>query len=225
MVHKNVKTTFERCANSYDHMIERVIPYYHEQHELIAAHLPFPALQKIKVLDLGIGTGTLSRVILQCYPRATVHGVDFSANMIDVCAHKLRHFKDRLTFTCGDIEKVAYDRDYDVVVAGLCLHHLPDPAKKRFFKKMYAALNCTGIFVIRDLIVAESKRMNTLYRERWRAFQRHNGIDPDVIEKNSRQNDIPTTVGNHLTWLSKAGFRDADCVWKYMNLAVFIACK
>lgn len=78
MVRESVKETFERCATEYDKMIEKIVPYYHEQHEVILSFIPFTKDDKIKVLDLGIGTGILGRIILQNFPSSIVDGIDIS---------------------------------------------------------------------------------------------------------------------------------------------------
>lgn len=70
MVRESVKETFERCATEYDRMIEKVVPYYHDQHEIILSVIPFSAEKKIRVLDLGIGTGVLGQILLQNYPNS-----------------------------------------------------------------------------------------------------------------------------------------------------------
>lgn len=225
MVRESVKETFERCATEYDRNIERIVPYYHDQHEIMLAAIPFPADQKIKILDLGTGTGVLGRILLRNFPNAFVDGVDFSERMLTVCSEMLGEFKGRFNLSCGDIETRGYDSDYDVVVAGLVLHHLTDDAKKLFFRRMYSSLNEHGVFIIRDIVQSRSERMNELYHRLWCAFERKNGIDPDRISENSKANDIPATMEDHLVWLAGAGFRDIDCVWKYNNFAVFVAFK
>lgn len=145
--------------------------------------------------------------------------------MIEVCTERLKDFKNRISLSCSDIEKRDYDTEYDIVVAGLAIHHLTDNAKKHLFKEIYKSLNSNGVFIIRDIIKSESDRMNELYHKLWCDFERRNGIDPEKISDSSKANDIPTTMENHIEWLKEAGFKDVDCVWKHNNFAVFAAYK
>lgn len=225
MENKNVKETFERCAAEYDRMIEKIVPYYHEQHKIILSLIPFAKNDKIKALDLGIGTGILGRIILQNFSNSIISGIDISEKMIEVCKETLKGFGDRFTLSCGDIEKADFDTDYDIVVAGLAIHHLTDNAKKDFFRKIYKSINNNGVFLIRDIIKSESDRMNELYHKLWCDFERKNGIDPEKISEDARKNDIPASVKNHITWLNEAGFKDVDCAWKYNNFAIIVAYK
>lgn len=225
MVRESVKETFERCATEYDRMIEKVVPYYHEQHEVILSLVPFAKDDKLKILDLGIGTGVLGRILLQNFPNSMVHGIDISEKMIEVCKGALKDLEGRYTLSCGDIEKADLGADHNIIVAGLTIHHLTDEAKREFFGKIYSSLNNKGVFLIRDIIKSGSDRMNELYHRLWRDHARRNGFDPDKIDKNSKEQDIPTTLENHITWLKEAGFKDVDCVWKYYNFAIFAAYK
>lgn len=225
MVRETVKETFERCATEYDRMIEKVVPYYHEQHKIILSFIPRAPSDKIKALDLGIGTGILGRIILQNFPNSVVCGFDISEKMIEVCKETLKPFNGRFSLSCTDFEKADFDTGYDIVVAGLAIHHLTDDAKKDLFRKIYKSLNNNGVFLIRDIIKSKSDRMNELYHKLWCNFERDNGIDPDKISDNAKKNDIPASVENHIAWLEKAGFKDVDCVWKYNNFAIIVAYK
>ncbi len=225
MVNKNVKDTFARVAKDYDVLIEKVVPNYHEQHKVILSFIPFARSAKLKVLDLGIGTGSISHVLLKNYPNSHVDGIDISGKMIGVCQKRLGKFGKRLRLFCGDIEKTNYDSRYDVVTAGLTIHHLTDRAKERFFRKIQRLIRHNGVFIIRDLIKTRSSKINKLYNKLWSDFERSNGLDPKKISKEGKQNDIPSTVEDHLLWLKKAGFKDVDCVWKYNNFAIIVAYK
>jgi len=225
MAIEDVKKTFEECATEYDRMIEKIVPYYHEQHKIILSIIPFADKDEIKVLDLGIGTGVLSKLILTNYPNSAIHGVDISEKMIEMSSKMLANYSNKATFECADIEKADYANDYDAILAGLAIHHLADENKRHFFKMMYNSMKVGGVFIIRDIVKSESKRMNALFRELWIEFEKANGADYDKIDKNSDEQDIPTTVNNHILWLKEAGFKDVDCVWKYANFAVFAAYK
>src|SRR3546814_6441872 len=79
-------------------------------------------------LDIGCGTGALSRAILDGgSPRAVV-GVDSSAGYL---AHARRRNRDpRATFRIGDAQALPFpDRSFDAAVSGLVLNFVPDGAR------------------------------------------------------------------------------------------------
>lgn len=221
----DIKKTFDKIAKEYEEMIAKVIPYYYEQHEVMCSFIPFPQKKNIRILDVGIGTGTISKILLERYLNSTVHGVDISEKMIKVCREDLKKYSKRLTISCGAIEKIDPSNKYDLVVAGLSIHHLTNSAKSKFFKNIWKSLNKGGVLLIRDIVRSKSVKINKIYRNLWIDFMNKNNIKPNKITKNSKDNDITTTVENHMTWLKEAGFRDVDCVWKYNNVAIIVAYK
>src|SRR5690606_36929155 len=77
-------------------------------------------------LDVGAGTGVLSRVILQEAHPARVLGVDLSPEYIEFARQRIRD--DRVGFWIADAADVAADPpQFDVSVAGLVLNFLPAP--------------------------------------------------------------------------------------------------
>ena len=79
-------------------------------------------------LDLGCGTGALSRGILERASPASVWGVDPSESHISFARESLPD--QRATFAVGSAESVPRPSDsVDVVVSGLVLNFLPDPAR------------------------------------------------------------------------------------------------
>ncbi len=85
------------------------------------------AAEELRWLDVGCGTGALSRAITEkCRPRQVV-GIDKSGGFL---AHANRAAKDagRLHFVEAGAEKIpAADHYFDVAVSGLAINHFPDP--------------------------------------------------------------------------------------------------
>jgi tRNA (cmo5U34)-methyltransferase len=222
---KNIKKTFDNLASRYDEFIEKVIPYYKDQNRIICSLIPFSKQAHFKVLDLGMGTGALSYLIAKNFKNATVHGIDLSDKMVRACQKRFCRLKKRHLFECGDIENIVLNKKYDVVLAGLSIHHLTDKKKQDLFKRIYGSISSKGLLIIRDLIKSESLKIDQRYLQLWCEFECQNGLDANMLSKTSQDQDIPTSMENHLKWLKRAGFKDVDCVWKYINFALFIACK
>lgn len=78
-------------------------------------------------LDVGCGTGALSATVLARAEPASIVGIDPSANFE---AHARARVTDpRASFTIGNAQAIPLDAEsVDVVVAGLVLNFVPDPA-------------------------------------------------------------------------------------------------
>lgn len=79
-------------------------------------------------LDVGCGTGMLSRTILENAAPARVQGIDFSPAFV---AHAHVQVQDpRVSFRVGDARALPEDAaSYDAVVSGLMLNFVPEPEK------------------------------------------------------------------------------------------------
>lgn len=77
-------------------------------------------------LDIGCGTGALTRVILEnAHPRL-VKGIDSAEGFISYVSTSITD--SRASFQIGDAQKIAAEAGtYDAVVSGLVLNFIPDP--------------------------------------------------------------------------------------------------
>ncbi|RMF82394.1 MAG: class I SAM-dependent methyltransferase [Chloroflexi bacterium] len=76
-------------------------------------------------LDIGCGTGALSRTILAMMSPQLVQGIDASADYVAFARTQANDH--RLQFDVADVNQLPYDEaTYDAVVSGLVLNFLPD---------------------------------------------------------------------------------------------------
>ena len=59
-----VKKQFENEYKSYDDFIGKVVPGYEEMHKEVSELLDYPKDKKLRILDLGIGTGKTAKIKL-----------------------------------------------------------------------------------------------------------------------------------------------------------------
>jgi trans-aconitate 2-methyltransferase len=95
---------------------ERSAPF----HDLLALVTPCPGG---RVVDLGCGTGELTRVLHERTGAAATFGVDSSAAML---ARAAANEADGLQFALGDIEDFEPDAPLDVVFSNAALHWVDD---------------------------------------------------------------------------------------------------
>lgn len=216
-----VREQFEQRAFDYDGLIPRLIPRYHEQHDLILQLIPFETNAHIKVLDLGAGTGILSALILQAFPQANVLAFDIAEKMLKVCQTNLSAYQERLTLQQGNFAEDDFGNGYDLVVSGLAIHHLDSAGKQTLFKKLFQSMNSGGILLIRDIVTAATPRLTEQYEQLWRQYMKANREDDAAWFQKYLEEDIPSSVEEQTRWLSEAGFADTACHWRHLNFAIF----
>ena len=90
-------------------------------------------------LDVGCGTGELTRAILETQSPNRVVGIDPSEGFIDFAREHVRD--ERVQFDVGDAMSLPYEEEeFDAAVSGLVLNFLPDPAKA--IRAMYWMTAC-----------------------------------------------------------------------------------
>ncbi|CAM4045241.1 methyltransferase domain-containing protein [Cohnella lubricantis] len=102
----------------------------------------------MSVLDVGCGTGAITRGIAQTAgPQGRVVGVDNSASLIEQ-ARRTHEDVPGLRFDVGDAGQLTYDGEFDVVTAARLLVWLADPAAA--IRGMKAAARTGGRIVVAD---------------------------------------------------------------------------
>ncbi|MEU8181592.1 class I SAM-dependent methyltransferase [Micromonospora sp. NPDC049044] len=152
-------------------------------------------------LDVGSGTGALTSAILTQTNAARVTGVDPSEGFVAVA--RTRVTDPRAAFQVGDARALPLpDRVADVVVSGLTLNFVPEPA--RAVAEFARVVRPAGVVAAYVWDYAEGMAM---MRHFWAAAAQ---LDPASIERDEGRR---TTVGQpdtlHALW-EQAGLRDVS---------------
>ena len=215
-----VQEHFRKQVGDYVGLMSRLIPEYEKGQRFLCDLIPFDKEQAINVLDLGSGPGGLSELVLEMYPEAKVHAFDLTEEMLLVCQERLNKYESRVTFQQGDYKKDTFGSGYDVILAGLTLHHLTDEERKSIFQVIHDALEDEGIFITREIIVDEDPYITEWHYSLWRNFMKSNGEDDEFWHQKHNEKDHPVSVENQLEWLKNAGFSHTACHWRYWNFAI-----
>jgi len=220
-----VKEHFELKYYNYDTLIRKLIPKYEEMHELVINSIPFEKDKKITILDLGVGTGQTALHILKKYPNATIDGIDISPKMIEQGKLRLEKYKEKIKFYESDIYHYEFTKQYDAIIAVLCIHHLNPSQKQDFFKKIHSILKPDGIFIIADIIKFDSQDETKQKEDEWKHFLVENLSEKEAQYwfDNYLEEDLPDSVPDQIKWLRQAGFTQSQCIWQHINYAIIKA--
>ncbi|MCX7748417.1 MAG: class I SAM-dependent methyltransferase [Clostridia bacterium] len=221
---EKIRDHFELEAQEFDEIIRKLIPYYEQMLKALTASIPFGKGEKISVLDLGCGTGTIAKKVKELFPNARISCLDLAKNMVEMAKIKLKNFED-IQYYVGEFEHFEFPEKYDVVVSSLALHHLvTEKDKIHFYSQIHKALNQNGVFYNADVVLGSNSHLQDLYMKKWVEYMKRNVPEEEVESKwmkTYEEEDSPAKLMDHIEWLKKLGFADVDVVWKYYNFAVY----
>src|SRR5215217_8686756 len=136
---------FDWKPDTYSELIRSEIPRYDELQEQAIDAIPFPP---DRVLELGMGTGETTRVLLEAYPDAWVIGLDSSPEMV----FRLRREYDDVQL--ARMEDPLPDGPWDLVISVLSVHHLKDDAKRTLFRRVHEQARA---LVIGDVVKSQEQ--------------------------------------------------------------------
>lgn len=115
---EKIAKAFDKGAPSYDWaaLIQREVA------QKLASFLPQEAPQNI--LEIGCGTGFLTKILAQKYPDAHITAIDISERMIEKCQTKL----PTVSFEKSDGETYSPSQKFDLIVSNMTVQWFEDPA-------------------------------------------------------------------------------------------------
>lgn len=104
---------------------------------------------KMKVLDLGCGTGTLTLMLKRAYPEANITGLDGDPEVLNIARDKSRDTD--IQWDEGLASSLPYpDSVFDRAVTSLVIHHLVTDDKRSAFKEIFRVLKPRGELYVLD---------------------------------------------------------------------------
>ena len=146
-IEEDIKEFWGKRASTFDEDFGHGI---HSQGEMDAwVNMVTQAIgdQPLDVLDLGCGTGEMSRMLRKCGHNVTA--LDFTPEMLALIKEKNEHLKLGLTIVQGDAQYPPLpNNSFDVVYSRHLIWTLPNP--EMAFKNWYSILRDGGSVVIVD---------------------------------------------------------------------------
>ena len=134
---------FHMDPETYLDEIRADIPRYDELQAATVDAIPFAP---DRVLELGVGTGETTRLVLERYPDAEVTGLDAQPEMV---------FKARehgIAVRLARMQDPLPDGPWDLVISVLSVHHLDEGQKRDLFRRVREQ---SRAFVMGDVVEAD----------------------------------------------------------------------
>ncbi len=215
---------FEAYADGYEALRRQLVPCFEEFYGAAVAALELAGRPLRAVLDLGAGTGLLTRAVQAEHPACVPTLLDGSPAMLERAREMVG---PAASYVVGDLAEVLPAGPWDAVVSSLAIHHLEDPAKRDLFERVHELLAPGGMLVNAEQVLGATPLLDDSYR-RW---HRARALELGASERDWEQAcermrfDRLATVEDQLDWLRAAGFTDVDCVFRDRCFAVLVGRK
>jgi tRNA (cmo5U34)-methyltransferase len=213
---------FDAHAAGYEALRRRLVPSFDAFYGAAVAALELAGCPLLRVLDLGAGTGLLSRALAHEHPDCELVLLDGSPAMLEQARRSLGV---RASYVTADLAEALPPGPWDAVISALAIHHLEDAAKRDLFERVHAALSPGGVFVNAEQVKGPTALLDSAYLDWHERRARALGASAEewafALERQGA--DRLAGVEDQLAWLRGAGFEDVDCLFKDYRLAVLFA--
>jgi tRNA (cmo5U34)-methyltransferase len=180
-----------------------------------------------RILDIGAGTGNLSRAVLRSIEGIHVTLMDFSGNMLAEVPRVLSEFPGKFAVINADFMTAGLGyREYTAVISSFAIHHCRGEGEYRnLYERISACLLRPGVFVSCDVVAGDTPWLSGENEEGWVTFLRAQGfrdLEVGKILSNYHVEDSPISLRRHMNLLHEAGFSAADVVWKKYNFGIYV---
>lgn len=224
----SIRSAFDAAASEYTRTRRQLIPcfdlFYGTATETVASHV---GDDECRFLDLGAGTGLLTRYLLDAISRAHATLVDLSEAMLDQARKELGDRSSRCSLVSADYTAGLPEGPFDAVVSSLSVHHLEDAEKQKLFSRVYDALEPGGIFVNADQAMGETPSAEARFRSEWMRAVTASGISEQALTaaKSRLALDRMSPLSSQLKWLREAGFAEVTCWMQHYSFVVYSGVK
>lgn len=230
----NIKELFDKWSSTYDGYLLKS-PFYLKLVSKLIDEAPVKS--GAKILDIGIGTGLISGILLE-KTDCEIVGIDVSPAMLSKAKGKLEKYKDRVELYEMDVCNLNFEPNtFDAAFASFAVHHVPNEMKTAAFKKVCNTLKPAGTINFAELAIdvdgdeTNSERLKNII-DRWGhaalVALKYGGPEAAIIEldgmKSVYKNDgeyivTPTKWCKHL---SSAGFKNVTSLNVNPELGHFV---
>ena len=223
----SIKKGFDQGAKEYDLARKHLIPCFDDFYAAALELVPFIQTDKIKVLDLGAGTGLFALLVAERYPNAQLTLYDLSSAMLEEAKTRFANQDTEVDYVAIDYADNAIKGKYDLIISALSIHHLTGVEKENLFKKIYASLNDNGYFINADQVLGETAEIEKNYRDVWLKQVKEKGVTQSSLSSalERMKEDKMSTLTDQLMWLENAKFKEVNCRYKNDSFVVYSARK
>lgn len=209
---------FNKRAASYDDHMKNNVNNFERYYKMIADPIT-KTNERIKILDIGCGTGLELKYIFKKAPNAQIIGVDISDEMLELLLNKYQDMADQINVIKDSYLRLEFgENKFDYIVSVMTIHHLLYDTKKKLYEKILKSLSDNGKYIEGDYVVSEEKEKNLLNQFRMQMNQ-------EKINDGFFHIDIPFSIKTQKKLFAEVGYRNFNLIFTEKETAIYVGVK
>ncbi|MEA2050509.1 MAG: carboxy-S-adenosyl-L-methionine synthase CmoA [Campylobacterota bacterium] len=218
----------EEVASVFDDMLNRSVPFYEIMLDLTTKFTLKYLKKDDRVYDLGCSTATtLINIANGSDLSFKLVGIDTSDAMLLQAKKKTKAYGHQIKFLNNDIFNVKLKKS-KVIISNYTLQFIRPLKRELLIKKIYNSLDSGGVFIFSEKIITENKILNKQFIDEYYNFKKTQGYSEfEISQKREALENvlIPYTYEENKKMILDAGFKNFDCIFKWINFGTYIAIK
>jgi len=177
-------------------------------------------------VDLGAGTGLLTKVLYEMYPDANYTLIDVSQDMLKVAKERFAGKKNFRFLDCNYADDIPVD-NCDMICSALSIHHMEENEKEKLYQNIYQKLDNGGFLLILDIFRAKFEETENIYYSWWNNFLDVKGMSQKekAAWEEGKKLDRENTMKDTIRLLITNKFKNIECIYQFMKFGVIVAAK
>lgn len=182
------------------------LPHWRESETALVEQIP---ARVDRMLDIGTGDGRLIALVRAARPCGAAIGLDLSPPMLaaagarlsdEPCVELIEH---DLTSPLPQIGT------FDLVVSGFAIHHLEDERKRELYGEILERLRPGGRFLNLEHVASATPALHREFLD----------LLAEIGDEEDPSNRL-APAWTQVEWLTELGYEDAECFWKWREIAL-----
>lgn len=218
-------------ATVFDDMLRRSIPQYDMMRQLvfdIGCEFVRPFSH---IIDLGCSRGDAMAPFIEKY-RESVHyiGIDTSEPMLAVARERFEKWSKDGVVTIKNVDLRHGYPPYPatLTLAILTIQFTPLEYRLQILDKIYQNLAPGGAFIMVEKLMGTSAALDSCFTDLYLRIKQNNGYSQEEIVRKKMALEgvlVPLPANVNEDFLSRVGFKQIDCFWRWLNFAGWVAVK
>ena len=218
----------EHVASVFDDMIDRSVPFYKENINLITKIISKFVKDGDSIIDLGSSTASLLLNIENKIDKdLKLLGIDNSKSMLEHAQKKIEAFNSNIELIHGDILEIDL-KPSQVVILNYTLQFIRPIDREKLLSKVFNNLVNGGILILSEKIISKHNILNQKLIDIYYDYKREKGYsDYEIAQKREALENVlvPYREDENIRLLQEVGFSHIETIFKWANFVTFLAIK